>query len=74
MSQLDGLFADTAITTLRNAGLDPIPVFESVPVGSSQVGRIRAQSPAAFVKVGSGTQVTITIGEATIATSTTVKP
>ena len=69
--QLDGLFADTAITTLRNAGLDPIPVFEPVPVGSPQVGRVIAQSPAAFEEVDLGSPITITIGEATIETTTT---
>jgi len=69
--QLDGLFADTAITTLRNAGLDPIPVFEPVPVGSPQVGRVIAQSPAAFEEVDQGSQITITIGEATAEPTTT---
>ncbi len=69
--QLDGLFADTAITTLRNLGLDPIPVFEPVPVGSPQVGRVIAQSPAAFEEVDQGSQITITIGEATAETTTT---
>ena len=69
--QLDGLFADTAITTLRNAGLDPIPVFEPVPVGSPQAGRVIAQSPAAFETVDQDSPITITIGEATEETTTT---
>ncbi len=62
--QLDGLFADTAIQTLRNAGLDVVPVFESVAEDSPFVGRVVDQSPAAFDEVPEGTVVTITIGEA----------
>ena len=70
--QLDGLFADTAIQTLRNAGLDPVPVFEAVPVGSPQAGRVISQSPAAFEEVDVNPVVTIPVGEATeLATTTT---
>ncbi len=69
--QLDGLFADTAIQTLRNAGLDPVPVFEAVPVGSPQAGRVISQSPAAFEEVDVNSVVTITVGEATEVTTTT---
>lgn len=72
--QLDGLFADTAIMTLRNAGLDPVPVFEPVPVGSAQVGRVIAQTPGAFEEVDVGSVVTITVGEAALAATTTTMP
>lgn len=73
--QLDGLFADTSIMTVRNAGLDPVPVFEPVPVGSAQVGRVIAQAPGAFEEVEVGSIVTITVGEAVLtATSTTTTP
>ncbi len=61
--QLMGLFADTAIEALRNAGLDAIPVFAPVEIGSSDVGRVIAQEPAAFEVIDGGAVVTITIGE-----------
>ncbi len=65
------LFADTAITTLRNQGLDVATVFETVPEGSPSVGRVISQSPAAFEEVEVGTVITITVGEAAPPTTTT---
>ena len=63
--QLDGLFADTAIQTLRNSGLASVVVFEAVPAGSPQAGRVISQDPAAFEEVDAGFLVTISVGEAT---------
>lgn len=57
------LFADTAIQTLRDAGLDVATVFEQVEAGSRSVGRVIAQSPAPFEQAVAGTVVTITVGE-----------
>ncbi len=57
-----GIFTDTAVQALRNAGLEPIPVFQEVADGSAQIGRVITQLPAAFEEVDSGTAVTITIG------------
>ena len=65
------LFADTAITTLRGKGLEVATVFETVPEGSPSVGRVIAQSPAAFEEVEVGTVITITVGEAAPPTTTT---
>ena len=64
------LFADTAITTLRGKGLEVATVFETVPEGSPSVGRVIAQSPAAFEEVEVGTVITITVGEAAPPTTT----
>ncbi len=69
--QLDGLFADVAILTVRNAGLDPIPIFEPVSIWSPQVGRVIQQSPVAFEEVDLRSPITIIIGEATAETTTT---
>ena len=65
------LFSDTAVQTLRNAGLEPITVFEDVPAGSSSIGRVIAQSPAAFEEVEIGTVVTVTVGQPAPETTTT---
>ncbi|MEM8705568.1 MAG: PASTA domain-containing protein [Actinomycetota bacterium] len=58
------LFADTAIQTLRNAGLDVATVFEQVEIGSPSVGRVIEQDPAPFEELLPGSIVTITVGEA----------
>lgn len=62
---VEGLFADAAIKLLRDAGFDPVPVFEAVPEGSPQAGRVIAQLPVAFEEVDLGSVVTLTLGEAT---------
>jgi S1-C subfamily serine protease len=59
-----GRFADTAITMLRNDGLDPIPHFEQVPRGSPLAGRILSQDPAPLEEVEIGYGVVIVVGEA----------
>ncbi len=58
------LFADTAIQTLRNAGFEVATVFEPVPEGSPDVGRVVAQDPAGGAAASMGSTVTITVGEA----------
>ncbi|MEM9467371.1 MAG: Stk1 family PASTA domain-containing Ser/Thr kinase [Actinomycetota bacterium] len=65
------LFADTAITTLRNQGLEVVTLFETVPEGSVSIGRVISQSPSAFEEVEVGTTITITVGEAPPQTTTT---
>ncbi|MEM9464675.1 MAG: PASTA domain-containing protein [Actinomycetota bacterium] len=65
------LFADTAITTLRNQGLEVVTRFEVVPDGSVSVGRVLAQLPEPFDEVPVGTTVTITVGESAPVTTTT---
>lgn len=65
------LFADTAIQTLRNAGLDVVTLFEEVPAGSPSVGRVITQDPAPFAEVEVGLVVTITVGQAAPETTTT---
>jgi len=72
--QLDGLFADIAIKALRDAGFEPVVVFEAVPIGSSLAGRVLDQSPVALEEVDVGSEITLTVGEATNATSTTTVP
>lgn len=68
------LFADTAIQTLRNAGLDVATVFERVEPGSPAVGRVIAQAPAPFEQVAAGTIVTITVGESASEDAATNSP
>lgn len=58
------LFADTAIASLRNTGLEPVTEFVAVPFGDPQVGVVISQSPVGFTEVGPGTQVVIAVGEA----------
>ena len=69
--QVTDLFADTAITTLRNQGLEVATVFEQVPAGSVGIGRVLSQAPGAFEEVEVGTVITITVGEAAPETTTT---
>ena len=71
---VEGLVADIAIKALRDAGLDPVPLFEAVPLGSSQVGRVISQTPEAFEEVEAGAVVTITVGEPTEGVTTTSVP
>ena len=65
------VFADTAVQSLRNSGLEPIIQFEQVPAGSANVGRVTAQVPEAFIEVEVGSEVLITVGEAAPETTTT---
>ena len=65
VSPVENMFADTAITTLRNQGLDVVTLFETVTPGSLGVGRVLSQSPAAFDEVEVGATITITVGEVT---------
>ena len=71
---VEGLVADIAIKALRDAGLDPVPLLEAVPLGSSQVGRVTSQTPEAFEEVEAGAMVTITVGEPTEGVTTTLVP
>ena len=46
-------------------------IFEQVPAGSPNVGRVMAQDPEPFEEVEVGLFVTITVGEAAPTTTTT---
>ena len=59
-----GLFADTALATLRNVGLEPVTEFRLVPAGDPQVGIVIDQSPPGFAAVAVGSEVVIVVGEA----------
>ena len=73
---VEDLFADTAITTLRNQGLEVVTLFETVTAGSASIGRVLSQTPGAFEEVEVGATITITVGEAPPdnTTSSTVPP
>ncbi|MEM9519930.1 MAG: PASTA domain-containing protein [Actinomycetota bacterium] len=62
--EVTDLFADTAISVLREQGFEVATVFVGVPVGSFQVGRALAQAPVAMSETEPGSIVTITVGEA----------
>lgn len=57
------LFADSAMATVRAAGLEPIIQFELVPSGSANVGRIISQEPAPFETLPLGSEVILVVGE-----------
>jgi eukaryotic-like serine/threonine-protein kinase len=59
-----GLFFDTAMQTLRTAGLEPVAEFRTVPFGDPLVGLVLDQIPANFVQIPIGSEVVITVGEA----------
>ncbi len=84
---VSGVFADTAITTLRNNLLEPAPIFQEVAAGSAEIGRVISQDPVPFTEVDAGSLVTIVVGQAappttpppttsttTTTTTTTVAP
>jgi eukaryotic-like serine/threonine-protein kinase len=58
-----GLFADTALATLRNVGLEPTTEFATVPFGDVRVGLVLDQNPDGFALVPVGSDVVITVGE-----------
>jgi eukaryotic-like serine/threonine-protein kinase len=66
-----GILADTAITEIRNRGFVPNPVFQSVPAGSPDNGRVISQNPVADTEQELGSAVTIVVGRVTDATTTT---
>ena len=66
------LFAETAIQILRDELLDAVVIFEQVPAGSPNVGRVMAQDPEPFEEVEVGLIVTITVGQ--VAQTTTTRP
>jgi serine/threonine-protein kinase len=69
-----GILADTAISELRNRGFVPNPVFQSVPAGSPDNGRVISQNPVADVELELGAAVTIVVGRTADATTTTTAP
>ncbi len=71
---VENLLVDVASTRLVNEGLVPQLTFQEVPFGSADVDRVISQSPAAFVEVNVGEIVTIVVGEAAAAPTTTVAP
>ncbi|MCU0272305.1 MAG: Stk1 family PASTA domain-containing Ser/Thr kinase [Acidimicrobiales bacterium] len=66
-----GILADTAISELRNRGFVPNPVFQSVPAGSPDNGRVISQNPVADVELELGAAVTIVVGRTADTTTTT---
>jgi len=71
---LVGLFADTAMQTLRTVGLEPVVQFLTVPSGDPLVGLVVDQTPTGFVRVAFGSDVVVTVGEAGPEQTTTEAP
>lgn len=61
-----GLFADTALATIRNVGLEPVVAFRSVPFNDPRVGLVIEQTPAGFALVPGGSEVVVIVGEAAV--------
>ncbi len=59
-----GLLADSAITTLQAAGFQPNVVFQDVPAGDPNLGKVISQNPGANTSVAAGGEVTIVVGQA----------
>ncbi len=69
-----GLLAETANARLEQAGFVVDLVFEDLPAGSANVGRVITQSPPPAIQQPPGTVVRIVVGREVAATTTTAPP